>query len=218
MSNIRIDLDATIYDGQTITFKSPCDCSEVTGLKIYYPDMTLGGVVSQEFKFADAHGHDVGHVDELFVENVLVKIILDTTTNKAFVQNADTNAYLERRFEKLETDYIIEQGTEGIWTYRKWASGIAECWCSYTSELSVSTPWGTGNSHYHDTVSAKNFPSNLFASKPNVLVQMEEDTGNVFPVKKVATQYSTGEMYCVSPNQLNSAFVYIYIEAKGRWE
>ncbi len=25
-------------------------------------------------------------------------------------------------------DYIVEQGTSGIWTYRKWNSGIAECW------------------------------------------------------------------------------------------
>lgn len=27
-------------------------------------------------------------------------------------------------------DYIIASGTSGIWTYRKWASGQAECWCS----------------------------------------------------------------------------------------
>ena len=25
-------------------------------------------------------------------------------------------------------DTVIAQGTSGIWTYRKWASGIAECW------------------------------------------------------------------------------------------
>ena len=27
-----------------------------------------------------------------------------------------------------DADYIVEQGTSGIWTYRKWSSGIAECW------------------------------------------------------------------------------------------
>lgn len=27
-------------------------------------------------------------------------------------------------------DYVVEQGTSDIWTYRKWASGIAECWCN----------------------------------------------------------------------------------------
>lgn len=25
-------------------------------------------------------------------------------------------------------DHVIEQGTNGIWIYRKWASGLAECW------------------------------------------------------------------------------------------
>lgn len=25
-------------------------------------------------------------------------------------------------------DFIVEQGTSGTWTYRKWNSGIAECW------------------------------------------------------------------------------------------
>ena len=31
----------------------------------------------------------------------------------------------------LIADYVVEQGTSGIWTYRKWNSGIAECWLSY---------------------------------------------------------------------------------------
>lgn len=28
-------------------------------------------------------------------------------------------------------DQIVAQGTSGIWTYRKWHSGIAECWGTY---------------------------------------------------------------------------------------
>lgn len=28
----------------------------------------------------------------------------------------------------ITQDYIVEQGTDGIWTYQKWNSGIAECW------------------------------------------------------------------------------------------
>lgn len=33
-------------------------------------------------------------------------------------------------------DYIIEQGTKGMWTYRKWNSGIAECWGTYSGTIS----------------------------------------------------------------------------------
>lgn len=37
---------------------------------------------------------------------------------------------LSKAFTKLGliSDYVVEQGTSGIWTYRKWNSGVAECW------------------------------------------------------------------------------------------
>ena len=33
-------------------------------------------------------------------------------------------------------DYVVEQGTNGVWTYRKWESGIAECWGDITRTTS----------------------------------------------------------------------------------
>lgn len=93
--NIRVDLNYPIKDGTEVVFRSPVDCSQVTGLKVYYPG------ASQEFVLADAHGNNVGLIDHLFAENVVVKVILDVTTSMAFVQNADTNAYLEGRFAEL---------------------------------------------------------------------------------------------------------------------
>ena len=94
--NIVVDLTYPIQDGIEVVFRSPADCSQITGLKVCYP----GG--SQEFSLADAHGNDVGNIDHLFAEDVVVKVILDVTTGMAFVQNADTNAYLEGRFEELQ--------------------------------------------------------------------------------------------------------------------
>lgn len=38
---------------------------------------------------------------------------------------------IEERFEKLETDYIVAEGTSDFWTWQKWASGIAKCWGVY---------------------------------------------------------------------------------------
>lgn len=40
--------------------------------------------------------------------------------------------YLDEEYTNGGVDYIIEQGTEDIWTYRKWNSGIIECWCNRT--------------------------------------------------------------------------------------
>jgi hypothetical protein len=99
--NIRVDLNYPIKDSTEVVFRSPVDCSQVTGLKVYYPGED-GTASSKEFAFADAHGNNVGNIDHLFAENVVVKVILDLTTRMAFVQNADTNAYLEGRIDGVD--------------------------------------------------------------------------------------------------------------------
>ena len=92
--NIRVDFPAPITDGTEVVFRSPVDCSQITGLIVYH----TGG--SKEFALADAHGNNVGDIDHLFAENVVVKVILDVTHSMAYVQNADTNAYIESTFVK----------------------------------------------------------------------------------------------------------------------
>ena len=59
-------------------------------------------------------------------------------------------------------DYIVEQGTDGIWTYRKWNSGIAECW-GYKLTSGTFSAWGSGYSH---DVPPQDFPTGLFAATP----------------------------------------------------
>ena len=100
MANIRVDVNYTIKDGSKIVFRSPVDCSAITGLVVYYPAED-GTAASKEFVLADSHGHDVGDIDHLFAENVIVKVILDVTAGMAYVQNADTNAYLEGRLDGM---------------------------------------------------------------------------------------------------------------------
>ena len=47
---------------------------------------------------------------------------------------------------KTLADFVVEQGTSGIWTYRKWASGIAECWG--TSDIVTITSWNQWGGMY----------------------------------------------------------------------
>ena len=37
------------------------------------------------------------------------------------------------------TDFVVEQATDGIWTYRKWNSGVAECWYSNSFTVNFNT-------------------------------------------------------------------------------
>ena len=111
MANIRVDINHTPRDGETVTFKAPCDAKEITGLVLYYVDNDEA-TKSRHFTLSDANGGDIGVLENIFSAGALVKVLLDTGEGKAFMQNADTNAYLEGRFEELE-DAIstLEPGT-----------------------------------------------------------------------------------------------------------
>ena len=63
------------------------------------------------------------------------------------------------------TDFPIEEGTDGIWSYRKWHSGIAECWGLYSvAGVEVRTAWG---SLYETAINYQvSFPQGLFIDTP----------------------------------------------------
>lgn len=109
-TNIQVVLDHFIEDGSEIKFKAPTNCSNITRLLIHYTDLA-GNDASKLFAFADANGNDIGEVSNLFAEGAIVKVVLDLdshiddTDGVAFVQNADTNAYLESRFSSLEASH-----------------------------------------------------------------------------------------------------------------
>lgn len=101
MAKIRVITQSPIYDGILLTFKAPCDCTEVDGLRVYYPIATENEKenVSCDFTFVDAHGETLAGLGNLFTENAYIRVILDTENSYAYLQNADTNAYLESQFE-----------------------------------------------------------------------------------------------------------------------
>lgn len=84
MATIKLTVDS-VADGQSLTFKAPCDCTAVTGI-------TIG---STTYTFKDAHGNDLSGMGNLFLTGAYVKVVLDTTNHYAYIQNADTNKYLE---------------------------------------------------------------------------------------------------------------------------
>lgn len=94
MANIKVELSHEIIDGQPVTFVAPCDCTQITGLKAYYPSG------SKVFTFKDAHGNDLTGIGNLFAAGAYIKAILDVTNGFAYIQNADTNAYLEKKFSQ----------------------------------------------------------------------------------------------------------------------
>ena len=68
--------------------------------------------------------------------------------------------------EEIKDDRIVEEETSGIWFYRKWSSGRAECW-GYKFTTGALAPW---SSHYSCALSVENLPSGLFNSSPYWIV------------------------------------------------
>jgi hypothetical protein len=118
--NILVKLDNHfIEDGSEIKFRAPVSCSEVTRLHVQYEGEH--GTETKVFAFADANGNDIGKVNNLFAAGAIVKVVLDLeptiegiaedVDGAAFVQNADTNKYLEDRLARLAAS--IGGGTGG---------------------------------------------------------------------------------------------------------
>ena len=118
----------------------------------------------------------------------------------------------------LSVDYIVEQGTSGIWTYRKWNSGIAECWGNSENygSVSISSAWGTIYESATDVGSIA-YPSNLFLSTPTFLV-----TGQNAPIISVETgggsSTQTPRLYLVRPAQGTAENPILSLYARGRWK
>lgn len=58
----------------------------------------------------------------------------------------------------------VEVGTEGIWTYVKYADGRAECYGQQSINWGTGTAWAGG--YYHTQIGTIDFPSGLFATPP----------------------------------------------------
>ena len=95
------------------------------------------------------------------------------TSNSADVTGQDTGCLVPIRIwgiilkatgvSPIQEDYIVEQGTSGIWTYRKWNSGIAECWGRITiSGLTTTTnlPFTFADTSYETQVTLINNSNN----------------------------------------------------------
>ena len=102
MAYIRANVSYTVKTGSGISFKAPCDCSTVDGIKVYFPDDS-GVPTNKVFIFTDAHGNNLTGIGHLFRKGSIVKVLLNLDDNKAYIQNADTNQYLEEKFTAVQS-------------------------------------------------------------------------------------------------------------------
>lgn len=122
-------------------------------------------------------------------------------------------------------DYIVEQGTSGIWTYRKWASGIAECW-GVGNEILLDTsnePWGSIYTSGENHIPRVEYPFN-FAEQPLEFVAPRNGVKNFWVVMTSTsenlnnTDTHTGEYQIARGTSQTDILVQLVYHVIGRWK
>lgn len=119
----------------------------------------------------------------------------------------------------LISDWVVEQGTSGIWTYRKWNSGIAECWGRTYYKVTSNSAWG--NLYEGQPGKYENYPNGLFIETPNLTVS-NDYAGYTTCGSEIYTGHSASRTPTIyglrssdSSVNLNAAF---NMYARGLWK
>ena len=126
---------------------------------------------------------------------------------------------LEKRIAELEeehADYVVEQGTNGIWTYRKWNSGIAECWGVDSRSRAMTTQYGSA---YYADIPNITFPSGLFVNAPTVTASRANTDGGCSGLVTVSVGADSSKVFGYAYSSMSlTTTVGIAVHAKGRWQ
>lgn len=109
-------------------------------------------------------------------------------------------------------DSVIEYGTSGAWTYRKWYNGTYECWTRRTISLAIDAAWGQV---FYKGITALNYPV-TFAQSPYEYVNADGGDGYFWiggNGRPTTTQTGTYSLY--RPTSSSTATFYIDYYARG---
>lgn len=115
-------------------------------------------------------------------------------------------------------DAVVEQGTSGIWTYRKWSNGIAECW----GTVGGSVTFSASGSMYRGALSNTGFPF-TFTSAPIAVATHCNSDGAYYwctPINIAATTTGIGAITLIRETSAGSSAVQVRVAVlvKGRWK
>ena len=125
--------------------------------------------------------------------------------------------------EKLLKECIVETGKSGDWTYRKYKSGVAECWCTkqITANFPSNKAWGAFFES-SERVDAFNFPTGLFKSIPALQISPSAVSGMAisgYETSANITKDLTPRVYVLRPVSTTETGTFnINYYALGNWK
>ena len=118
----------------------------------------------------------------------------------------------------LGADYIVEHGKSGVWTYRKWASGVAECWANKNcGDIAVTSAWGA--LFEGSNIGGIAYPSGLFVSQPIFFPSAQTTRYGICGIEiDGGNATTTPNLYLLRATAQTVQGVYLSMYANGRWK
>lgn len=114
-------------------------------------------------------------------------------------------------------DFVVQAGTSGIWTYRLWASGIAECWGTVApASHSITNAWGSLFTK-DNAIARTNYPFN-FKDVPVVSMTLYNTTGNCWYYTGTQGTNALTPAFGLARGTSGSVTTGAQITAIGRWK
>lgn len=114
---------------------------------------------------------------------------------------------------------LYEQSTSGIWTYRKWLDGTAECWGNYTYTITSWSSWGS--LYYSQPFATTSYPAGLFTAAPTEVATLtsKSSDGFVSVRSNTGSNTATRSYFLARPtNGTNNQDGTLSVYAIGRWQ
>ena len=113
---------------------------------------------------------------------------------------------------------IEEEGTNGIWYYRKWSSGIAECWANKNcGDIAVTSAWGA--LFEGSNIGGIAYPSGLFVSQPIFFPSAQTTKYGICGIEiDGGNATTTPNLYLLRATAQTVQGVYLSMYANGRWK
>lgn len=212
-TNGTLTADSVVTD--TLSVSNDVTFANVTTTAVTATNLTLGGVAipnaNQQDKYlkmkSDGSGLEWGAVTFPTLATVATTGSYNDLNNKPTIP-------------PTPNDYITEQGTSGDWTYRKYNSGVAECWGNFTCNVTGWTAWGNAYEAQRSPELQPAYPTGLFNATPVLNVNVWHPSIGTMGVELYGThdKDTCPKIIPIRPNSGSTGQLGVSIHSVGKWK
>jgi hypothetical protein len=142
----------------------------------------------------------------------------ENTVGQVYLQQATNGTVQTTYLVDLKADYVVSTGTDGMWTYQKWNSGIARCSCNIILTTAINNDIGAPIFKSENDSTNTVYPFS-FVETPSEVVTLHSANGPTWLANSAKnTASSMGKYTILSTEARPEADYCISVHVEGRWK